>query len=106
MTTRPWHPISPLTAQPAHEFSPDDDLQREWLNYRSHVGDAGLPSLQRFEQQLHRSWAIETGIIEGLYQLNEAQTRTLIETGFVRSAIPLCATGQILTTCWPCYRTT
>ena len=88
MATRPWRPISPLRPQP------DDDLQREWLNYRSHVGDAGLPSLQRFEQQLHRSWAIETGIIEGLYRLDEAQTRTLIETGFVRSAIPPSGTGQ------------
>lgn len=106
MTTRRWHPITPLQPQPEHDFSADDDLRQQWLNYRSSVGDAGLPALDQFDQQLHRSWAIETGIIEGIYRLDEAQTRTLMEHGFERSAIPQSGTGQDPETCWPSGRTT
>ena len=43
---------------------------------------------------LHRIWAIETGIIEGLYTLDETQTRTLVERGFQPSTIPASGTGQ------------
>ena len=87
MTTRPWLPIAPLRTQPEHDFSQDDDLRQQLLNRRSDIANAGLTAL-------HRSWAIETGIIEGIYQLDEAQTRTLIEQGFEASAIPPCGTGQ------------
>ena len=45
-------------------------------------------------QQLHRSWAIETSIIEGIYRPDEAQTQILIEQGFEDPAIPPCGTGQ------------
>ena len=105
MTTRPWRPISPLTAQPPHEFSQDDDLHRQWINHRAHIDQAGV-TLQQFEQQLHRSWAIKTGSIEGLYRLDEAQTRILIETGFERFAVPRAAPARTLTPCWPSYGTT
>ena len=94
MTTRPWRPISPLRPQPDDNFFQDDDLRRKWINHRTRIGDAGLPVLQQFEQQLHRSWSIETGIIEGLYRLDEVQTRTLIEQGFEPSAIPASGTSQ------------
>ena len=87
MTTRPWQPITPLEPQPQHDFDQDDALRQQWLNQRSNVGNAGLTAL-------HRSWAIETGIIEGIYRLDEAQTRTLIEEGFKPSAIPPSGTGQ------------
>ena len=42
----------------------------------------------------HRHWAIQTGIIEGLYRLDEAQTRILVEQSFEPSAVPPCGTGQ------------
>ena len=94
MTTRPWQPIAPLEQTPSYDFSQDDDLRRQWIDHRSHIGDAGLTALQQFEQQLHRSWAIETGIIEGLYRLDEAQTRTLVERGFEPSTVPHSGTGK------------
>ena len=94
MTTRPWQPISPLRPQPEHDFSQDDDLHQQWLIYRSRFDPTGLLGLQQFQRQLHRSWAIETGVIEGLYQLDEAQTRTLVENGFHLSMIPPYGTGQ------------
>ena len=100
MTSRQWRPIAPLVPQPNHDFSAEDDLRRQWTGYRSHVGDAGLTAL-------HRSWSIETGIIEGIYRLDETQTRTLIEPGFVPAAIPPSGTAaRIRTTSWPSCRTT
>ena len=90
MTTRPWRPIAPLEPQPEHDFSQDDDLRQQWMAYHSQIRNADLLAPQR----LHRSWAIETGIIEGLYRLDEAQTQTLIEHAFEPSAVPPSGTGQ------------
>ena len=87
MTTRPWRPITPLQPSPEHDFSQDDALRQQWLDQQSRAKNAGLTAL-------HRSWAIETRIIEGLYQLDEAQTRILVETGFEPSAVPRCGTDQ------------
>ena len=86
MTTHPWRPITPLQ-QSDYDFSSDDDLRRQWLEHRSHVGDADLTAL-------HRSWAIETGSIEGIYRLDEVQTRNLVARGFEPSTIPASGTGQ------------
>ena len=87
MTSRQWRPIAPLVPQPNRDFSADDDLRQQWLSQRSNVEHTSLTAL-------HRSWAIETSIIEGPYWLDDAQTRTLIEQGFVPTAIPLSGTGQ------------
>ena len=84
---RRWRPSALLEPQPEYDFSPDDDLRRQWLEHRSNDGDIDLTGLRR-------KWAIETGIIEGLYWLAETQTRTLVENGFEPSAIPPCGTGQ------------
>ena len=87
MTTRLWQPIAPLPPQSDYVVSEDDALRQRWLSQRSNVENAGLMAL-------HRSWAIETGIIEGIYHLDEAQTRTLIDYGFEHENIPQFGTGQ------------
>ena len=87
MTTRSWHPITPLEPHPKHDFSPVDDLRQQWLERGPHNEDPSLTAL-------HRSWTIETGIIEGLYRLDDAQTRILIERGFEPANIPQTGTGQ------------
>ena len=87
MTTRPWRPITPLQADTEQDYSQDDALRDQWHNHLTDVGDGGLTAL-------HRSWAIETGIIEGIYRLDEAQTPTLIEHGFEPENIPQSDTGQ------------
>ena len=66
MTSRQWRPIAPLVPQPNRDFSANDDLRQQWLSQRSNVEHTSLTAL-------HRSWAIETGIIKGIYQLDEAQ---------------------------------
>ncbi len=45
-------------------------------------------SLQDFNRELRREWAVETGIIENLYTLDRGLTQLLIEKGFEASLIP------------------
>ncbi|MEW6234648.1 MAG: Fic family protein [Candidatus Omnitrophota bacterium] len=45
-------------------------------------------SVARFNQQLKREWAIETGIIENLYSIDRGITQVLIEKGIHSSLIP------------------
>ena len=99
MKTRPWRPIAPLPPTTDYDFSPDEGLRRWWLSHRAQIGDDRLTPL-------HRSWAIETGIIEGIYQLDEAQTRTLIENGFDPPTFHHPALARIRTTSGPSCRTT
>ena len=87
MTTRHWRPITSLASQPTRDFSQEDNRLRQWLNDQLHAEDASLTAL-------HRSWAIETGIIEGIYRLDENQTQSLIEQGFKPATIPMSGTGQ------------
>ena len=87
MTTRPWHPITPLQPGTDNDFSQDDALLRQWLDHRTDVGDSNLTAL-------HRSWAIETGVIEGIYRLDADQTQVLVEHGFEPENIPQSGTGQ------------
>ena len=54
-----------------HDFLQDDDLGQQWLDHWSKVEVAS-------QTALHRSSAIKTGIIEGIYQLGEGQIQTLI----------------------------
>lgn len=42
----------------------------------------GTSQLADFSQRLSREWAIETGVIENLYQIERGVTQTLIERGF------------------------
>jgi hypothetical protein len=42
----------------------------------------GTRQLLEFTERLSREWAIETGIIENLYQIDRGITQTLIERGF------------------------
>jgi Fic family protein len=45
------------------------------------------PKYTHFLEALKREWAIETGVIEGVYTLDKGTTTTLIEHGFVESYI-------------------
>ena len=45
-------------------------------------GLKGTAQLSEFTEKLSREWAIETGIIENLYEIERGVTQTLIEHGF------------------------
>jgi len=55
-------------------------VEAEWKQRREEA--LGSPELETFTQQLHREWAIETGIIENLYDIERGVTVSLIEQGF------------------------
>ena len=81
-----WAPITNLNeddlAAASTELPP---LLRTWEEFRQE-----LPELQvrEFNERLQREWAIETGVIERLYTLDEGTTKLLIEQGIDASHIP------------------
>ena len=87
-----WGPISDLTdadhAAASEELPP---LARMWQNIR---GELDPIQVQDFNDRLKREWAIETGIIERLYTLDQGTTQLLIEQGIDASLIASNATDQ------------
>ncbi len=59
-----------------------DSLAAAWRTQRTRLEKRSPEGLREFVTRLVRSWAIETGIIERLYDLDEGVTETLIEHGF------------------------
>ncbi len=79
-----WSPIEPLGSETVNvDFPEVDSLHGQWLEIKSSVEESNPKAYDRFNEELFRSWAIETGIIEGLYELDRGITETLIEKGFV-----------------------
>lgn len=61
-----------------------DDLTPSWFRRRKELKD-GNEDYEEFVDRLKRQHAIETGIVEKLYDLSEGITETLIKEGFVES---------------------
>ncbi len=51
-----------------------------WTEQRNRL--TGSTHLANFTERLSREWAIETGVIENLYEIERGVTQTLIERGF------------------------
>ena len=79
-----WSPIEPLEEESIDvgHFTEVDYLLNRWLALKANVESSTPKAYDQFNQELYRSWAIETGIIEGLYDLDRGITKTLIERGF------------------------
>jgi Fic family protein len=88
-----WHPITDLGADPKSLTEGElDSLKRVWANQKEEM--IQIRTLDEFEKRLRREWAIETGIIEGVYTLDRGVTRTLIEKGIEAALIPHNATNR------------
>ena len=88
MTTIRWSPITPLDSQSIDvDFAEIDGLHRQWWEIKASVEESNPTAYEQFNEELFRSWAIETGIIEGLYELDRGITQTLIQRGFVSEYI-------------------
>ena len=57
-----------------------DGIRSIWSEQREHLKDTR--QLNRFLEETSREWAIETGVIENIYQIDRGITQTLIEQGF------------------------
>lgn len=55
-------------------------VENEWRQKREAA--VGTSELATFTEQMNREWAIETGIIENLYDIERGVTMVLIEQGF------------------------
>lgn len=55
-------------------------IKAVWTEQRSRL--KGTSQLSDFTDRLSREWAIETGVIENLYEIERGVTQTLIERGF------------------------
>lgn len=63
-----------------------------WGDYKKKLLNAD--AFKHFNDRLRREWAIETGIIEGLYSLDRGITQLLIEKGIEDSLIPFGTTDR------------
>ena len=83
-----WSPIEPLYQNSIEvDFAEIDGLHRQWSDTKSRVEDSNPEAYAQFNEELSRSWAIETGIIEGLYELDRGITQTLIQQGLASDYI-------------------
>ena len=77
-----WQPLEGLDLQSIEvDFQGIDSLHRQWLNFRKEREASNPHAYKAFLEQQYRSWAIETGIIEGIYTLDRGTTLTLVEKG-------------------------
>lgn len=90
-----------------NKWEPIEDLPVNWVTlasselesvaeiWRSQVGKIQhSDTLKKFNEQLSREWAIETGIIENLYFIDKDTTQLLIEKGFQTALIAHDATDK------------
>jgi Fic family protein len=82
-----WEPITDLlTAWSGLTDGELGPLLQFWNDQRIDLEQRG--ALKTFKQELAREWSIETGQIEGVYQLDRGITQTLIEKGISADFIP------------------
>ena len=79
-----WQPIKFTDAWSNADTSQLDDLTPSWFNKRNELKE-GNEDYEEFIERLKRQHAIETGVVEKLYDLSEGITQTFIKEGFVES---------------------
>jgi hypothetical protein len=79
-----WKPETGITDLPANsrdlEASEVASIRKIWAEQRERL--KGTRQLAEFSDRLSREWAIETGVLENLYDIDRGVTQTLIEHGF------------------------
>ena len=94
MIAHKWERITPLDPNLSYDFAELDSLQQQWTNFRQVREEASPDAYSGFLDRLTRSWAIETGIIEGLYTLDRGVTETLVIRGISTDLIEQGSTNK------------
>jgi len=93
MASYTWKPIEDLPSDLLAPAFPElQNLARIWGEQAERL--KGAEAFRQFNERLNRQWAIETGIIEGLYTIDRGTTELLIEKGIEASLIPHNATDK------------
>ena len=87
-----WAPFSALTAPDI--AAADSDLAARIQRWRDMSQRLPAQQLRALRDRINREWAIETGVIEHLYTLDERTTRLLIQRGIDATLIADTATDQ------------
>ena len=83
---RAWHPLEGLSqADLRHDFGNELAWKSRWETFRARPDVQAR--LRTGRVQVERLWSIETGILEGLYTLNQSTTTALLDRGFVPGVI-------------------
>lgn len=82
--TELWQPIHFSGAWTKVDTSILDDLAPSWFRRRNELREGNF-DYEEFIERLKRQHAIETGVVEKLYDLSEGITQTFIKEGFVES---------------------
>lgn len=75
-----WHHLEPLSEPVALALPELRAFESLWAKQKGRLEQTG--ALAAFWERVARSWSIETGIIERIYDLNAGATQLLIEQGF------------------------
>ena len=79
-----WKPVEPIDSDSqTYDFREIDSLQRQWLQAKEEATSSTSEAYKTFTESLTRRWAIETGIIEGIYELDKGVTETLVREGII-----------------------
>ena len=88
-----WRSIEAIPPATQRQRSPRlTALAKQWLTEREVLREQGEE--QRLVTHMKNRMAIETGIIEGLYTLEQGVTETLIEQGFDATLLPSSETNR------------
>lgn len=82
--TELWQPIKFSDNWERSDTSILDDLAPSWFRHRAELKE-GNTDYEEFIERLKRQHAIETGVVEKLYDISEGITETFIKEGFVES---------------------
>lgn len=88
-----WSPIKDYEAEPETLARPElRQLAEVWRDQRAELEK--VDAMLKFNEELRRAWAIETGLLERVYSFDRGVTRLLIERGIDASLIPRSQGGQ------------
>ena len=95
MVTQKWRPLEGIDCEAYKvDFQEIDALQDQWSSVRRHREESNPDAYRAFLERVDRRWAIETGIIEGIYSIDRGTTQTLVENGLLPDLIDLSSTDR------------
>ena len=84
-----WRPIEDMPAAFDEKAqTAENELRELSAKWQERRAEMNPDERAKFDRELNREWAIETGLIERAYYLERGETQTLIERGFMEGLIP------------------